>query len=65
MTGELNNAKLVPLALYEAHVPAFRALLEQCEADFECFYADVKRIGGYDAERRAAELERLALTARP
>ena len=62
-TGELNNAKLVPLALYEAHVPAFRALLAECAADFDCFYANVKIIGGYDAERRAAELERLASTA--
>lgn len=64
-TGELNNAKLVPLALYEAHVPAFRALLSQCAGNFECFYADVKRLGGYDAGRRAAELEDLASIAGP
>lgn len=63
-TGELNNAKLVPLALYETYVPAFRALLAQCAGDFECFYAEVKRLGGYDAGRRAAELKSLASIAR-
>ncbi len=65
LIGDLNNAKLVPLALYESQVPAFRALLAQCGGDFGCFYAEVRRIGGYDADQRNEELEGLAQRARP
>ena len=65
LVGELNNAKLVPLALYEAHVPAFRSLLDRCNGDFGCFFEEVERIGDYEADARNAELEGLAGKARP
>ncbi len=65
LVGELNNAKLVPLALYESRVPAFQALLAQCDGDFDCLYTEVKRIGAYDADQRNAELQGLAQSARP
>ncbi|MDJ0759413.1 MAG: aminopeptidase [Woeseiaceae bacterium] len=65
LVGDLNNAKLVPLALYESLVPAFKALLAQCGGDFDCFFSEVTRIGGYDVDQRNAELEGLARDARP
>jgi predicted aminopeptidase len=44
--GELNNARLVSLTLYEGRLPEFRALLEQCEQDIECFYDRSRALAG-------------------
>ena len=44
--GELNNARLVSLTLYEGRLPEFRALLEQCEQDIECFYNKSRALAG-------------------
>jgi len=44
--GELNNARLVTLTLYEGRLPEFRALLEQCEQDIECFYGKSRALAG-------------------
>ena len=38
LSGELNNARLVPMILYEGRLEEFRALLSDCDQDFECFY---------------------------
>jgi predicted aminopeptidase len=35
--GELNNARLVPLTLYEGRLPEFRELFRTCDQRFECF----------------------------
>ena len=40
IAGELNNARLVPMILYEGRLDEFRALLEDCEQDLACFYAE-------------------------
>jgi predicted aminopeptidase len=39
LAGELNNARLVPLILYEGRLEEFRNLLAACEQDLQCFYA--------------------------
>ena len=39
LAGELNNARLVPMILYEGRLEEFRGLLRECEQDLECFYA--------------------------
>ena len=44
--GELNNARLVPLMLYQGRLPEFRSLLERCERDLECFYAKARELAG-------------------
>ena len=36
--GELNNARLATMTLYEGRLPEFRALFEQCEQQILCFY---------------------------
>ena len=36
--GELNNARLASMALYDGRLPEFRALFDECEQDIECFY---------------------------
>lgn len=46
LSGELNNARLVSLTLYEGQLPEFRALLEQCEQDIECFYDKSRALAG-------------------
>jgi len=46
LNGELNNARLVSLTLYEGRLPEFRALLGQCEQDIECFYDKSRALAG-------------------
>ncbi len=59
---ELNNARLASLALYDRHLPAFRALFGQCGEEFRCFYERANEIADLDEQRRADAL--LALAAR-
>ncbi len=59
LTLGLNNARLVPMALYEGHVPAFRALYAECEFDLECFYAAAIEVSELSTEGRAARLDAL------
>ena len=42
--GELNNARLVPLTLYEGRMPEFRELFRACDQDFECFYSAAREL---------------------
>ena len=46
INGELNNAKLVSMTLYEGRLPEFRALLDQCEQRIECFYDESRALAG-------------------
>ena len=41
---EMNNARLVTMTLYEGRLPEFRALLESCDGDIECFYEEARRL---------------------
>jgi predicted aminopeptidase len=38
LDGELNNARLVSMGLYQNRLPEFRALFEECGRDLRCFY---------------------------
>ncbi len=60
-----NNAHLVPMSLYESLLPAFRALLEECEGDLDDFYAKATTIAALDDEARAARLDELAGSETP
>ena len=44
--GELNNARLVSLTLYEGRLPEFRALLDECGQDIGCFYEKARALAG-------------------
>jgi predicted aminopeptidase len=44
LANELNNARLVPMALYEGRLPEFRALYRDCEQQFDCFYEAARRL---------------------
>ncbi len=46
LSGELNNARLIPMMLYEGRVPEFRAMLADCKQDLRCFYARAKESAG-------------------
>lgn len=46
LSGELNNARLVSMTLYEGRLPEFRALLDACDDDIACFYAEAGRLAG-------------------
>ena len=44
LSGDINNAHLISMALYEGQLPRFRRILADCDQDIHCFYARVRRI---------------------
>ena len=46
LRGELNNARLVSMTLYEGRLPEFRELLAQCEQRIDCFYEAARELAG-------------------
>ena len=60
LDGKLNNARLVPMALYQGRLPSFRALLAECERDIRCFYARAEDLSRLDKAAREARLDELA-----
>ena len=60
LRGGLNNARLVSMTLYEGRLPAFRALLEQCEHDMRCFYDKARELAKQSKAARNAALDALA-----
>ena len=61
---DLNNAKLVSLALYSELVPAFEVLLAQHNHDLALFYQSVASLATLGAEARRDSLTRLLLASR-
>ncbi|NNF40911.1 MAG: aminopeptidase [Woeseiaceae bacterium] len=57
---ELNNARLASMTLYEARLPAFRALLANCNNDMRCFYDRATALSRKDRAARDAALDELA-----
>ncbi len=46
LRGELNNARLISMTLYEGRLPEFQALFEMCEQEFDCFYDAARELAG-------------------
>ena len=46
LSGELNNARLISMTLYEGRLPEFRALFDRCEQRIDCFYAEARALAG-------------------
>jgi predicted aminopeptidase len=55
----MNNARLLPIGLYDQWTPAFAALFKQVGGDWPAFFAAVEKMGGLPADQRKAALERL------
>jgi predicted aminopeptidase len=62
LSNELNNARLLPMTLYEERVPAFRKLYADCDADLECFYRQAVAISELDEAERNTRLDVLSPT---
>jgi len=58
--GELNNARIASMTLYEGWLPSFRALLARCEQDVQCFYAKAEELSRLEMAEREAKLLALA-----
>jgi predicted aminopeptidase len=56
----LNNARLAGWSAYESFVPGFRALFDDCDSNFRCFYDAARAIGALETPERHARLEALA-----
>ena len=59
INGELNNARLASMTLYEGWLPAFRALLAGCGQDIQCFFSRAAELSELDKAERDARLEAL------
>lgn len=46
LSGELNNARLISMTLYEGRLPEFRALFDRCEQRISCFYVEARALAG-------------------
>lgn len=57
--NDLNNARLASMTLYHGLLPAFRALLAECDDDLRCFYAAADAIAALDRDARNARLAEL------
>lgn len=60
LRGELNNARLASMTLYEGWLPAFRALFQRCTQDIQCFYVEAEKLSRLEQSARNARLEELA-----
>lgn len=60
LSGELNNARLASMTLYEGRLPAFRTLLADCEQDIRCFYGRAEELSQLEQATRDARLDALA-----
>jgi len=56
---DLNNARLALIGAYHEYLPAFERLLERHRGQMEPFYAEVRQIGGLEAEERRERMEEL------
>jgi predicted aminopeptidase len=59
LSGELNNARLLPMTLYEGRVPAFRALFAECDFGLACFYEEAIKLSKLEQPARDARLDEL------
>lgn len=55
----MNNARLLPIGLYDQWTPAFAALFKQVDGDWTAFFTAVETLGRLPQEERKAALERL------
>ncbi|MGI9247409.1 MAG: aminopeptidase [Woeseiaceae bacterium] len=60
LKGDLNNARLVPMTLYEGRLPSFHELFAQCEQDIRCFFNRAKDLSQLEKAARDARLDELA-----
>jgi predicted aminopeptidase len=59
----MNNARLLPIGLYDQWVPSFEALFRQVKGDWPAFFVAVEKMGGLPKDERKAALERLMKSA--
>jgi predicted aminopeptidase len=60
LSGDLNNARLASMTLYEGWLPSFRSLLAECAQDIRCFYSRAGNLSALDKPARDARLGELA-----
>lgn len=63
MSGELNNARLLPFGLYNEWVPAFETLFRDSGGNWRDFYLEVEALARVGPQERRQRLERLRARA--
>jgi predicted aminopeptidase len=57
LAAPLNNARLVPLGLYEGYQEAFERIFRNCQEQLACFYEESLRLADLDPDERRQQLE--------
>ena len=65
LAAPLNNARLVPMSLYEGNLPAFREIFSGCGRQLSCFYAKTAELAGLEYEQRQKSLAALGAGMKP
>jgi predicted aminopeptidase len=60
LSNDLNNARLLPMTLYEKRVPAFQTLYSDCNGDLGCFYQRAVEISKLQKAERNTRLDALS-----
>jgi len=60
LSGELNNAHLISMTLYEGRLPLFRTMLSQCEDNILCFYKAAQDLADLEVSDRERKLDALS-----
>lgn len=61
LSGDLNNARLISMNLYEGRLPFFRALYASCDMELPCFYAAAEKLAAMERTAREAALSDITL----
>ena len=59
LTRDLNNARLLPMSLYDEQVPAFLALYADCDSNLQCLYEQAATLAALEPAVRQARLDAL------
>jgi len=56
LSGELNNARLISMTLYEGRLPSFRALYMKCKKNLQCFDTAANNLAAMAFDERETAL---------
>jgi predicted aminopeptidase len=59
LAAPLNNARLASLGLYEGRHGAFKSILQDCDEQLVCFYAETEKLAALDRDQRKRHMDHI------
>ena len=60
LAAPLNNARLASLGLYEGRQGVFDSILQDCDEQLVCFYAEMDKLAALDRDERQRRMDHIA-----